>query len=370
VLDQSDEERARGVTIDVGTAFFSSSRHEVNVLDAPGHRDFVPNMIAGAARADVALLVVNAAPGEYESGLSGQTREHAVLARALGVARLIVAVNQMDAAGWSAARFEEVVGGLTPLLHQVGYRAPPPAFVPLAALSGANLAADTRPAELAWYAGGSLLEELDAIEPAARDSRVGTRLCLAHVARSGSTLTVGGTLQAGAVRAGQPLLLLPAREAVTVRSVSSRGAPVAEVVAGDHCELTLAAPEETLFAEGHVLCDPQRPAPVARIIEVQLRVLSPPAPLTRGEPFELYVHAASCCATLRRVVAAVDRRSGARLDAKPPRALGAQSLAFVQLDLERPVAVELYAQCRTLGRIILREGGRTVAVGVVTAIVA
>ena len=371
VMDQSEEERSRGVTVDVGTAHFATANRLVNVLDAPGHRDFVPNMITGAAQADLALLVINAAPGEYESGLSGQTREHVTLARSVGVAKLIVAVNQMDAASWSQARYEQVRHGLTPMLVQLGYREP--LFVPLSALAGENLAAGSLPpAGQEWYDGRALLDEIDAIEPAARPSVVGTRLAVADAFRTGGSLTLIGTVQAGTVEIGQRLLLLPAREVIVVKSLWSRGAPVAKganATAGDHVQVGVGASLDAsvVIGAGSVACDPQRPVPLARRIEVHLRALSGQL-LTKGAPLELHAHSACCAATLRRFIATVDKKGEAVASAKPPRALRPKEMAIVELDLDREVCLEREADCKQLGRVVVRAEGETVGAGLIRAI--
>ena len=152
-----------------------------------------------------------------------------------------------------------------------------------------------------------------------------------------------------------------------MKALHSRGAAVERVVAGDHCVATLTSADELMaIAAGNVLCDPLRPVALSRTLEVQLRTLAPRAPLTPGQPFELYVHSASCSATLKRIVAGVDRRTGARADGRPPRCLPAQSAAVVILELEHEIPVETHADCRALGRIVLRAGGESVAVGVIT----
>lgn len=377
VMDQSEEERARGVTVEVGTAFFSSGTREVNVLDAPGHRDFVPSMIGGASQADVALLVVNASKGEFESGLNGQTKEHIILARSLGVQRVLVAVNQMDSTGWSEERFEFIRSTLTPVLQQSGYRSPSPLFIPLSALAGENIALDTRPASgLEWYAGRSLLEEIDRVEPLHRASTVGTRLAVSDAFRqsvaSMGTLALSGTLQAGTLSLGQRLLLLPSQEIVTVKSLHSRGLGVGEATAGDHVEVGLTATSSSfdpnVVGTGSVLCDPLRPVALATRIEVQLRVLA--SHLTKGQPFELHSNGGGEVAcTLRKLIAAADHKTGERIpDSKPPRSLGPGTVAFVQLRLERPLPIEVHSDCRQLGRVVLRDAGETVAAGLVMAI--
>ena len=371
VMDQSEEERSRGVTVDVGVAHFATARREVNVLDAPGHRDFVPNMITGAAQADLALLVVNASAGEFESGLSGQTKEHITLARSLGVSRLLVGINQMDSTGWSQARYDEVVAGLAPLLKGLGYRQPPPAFVPLSALTGENLAPGSLPpAGSEWYKGKSLLDEIDEVEPARRASTVGTRLAVVDSYRTGSTVRMSGTLQAGTIQIGQKLLLLPARESVLVKSLASRGVALdaaASATAGDHVEVGVAIDDTVPVTAGMVLCDPARPVPRARRIEIQLRVISPRV-MMRGMPLEAYVHSASSAAMLRRFVAPVSKAGEVLTDKKPPRVLRQHEAAIVELDLEREIVLEREADCRHLGRVVLRSEGQTVAAGLVRAI--
>lgn len=382
VMDQSEEERTRGVTVDVGTAFFHSGSRAVNVLDAPGHRDFVPNMIGGAAQADLALLVINAKTGEFESGLSGQCKEHIVLARSLGISRLVIAVNQMDSVGWARERFESIAAGLAPILANVGYKTPPPPLVPVSALHGFNLIPNTRPsAGLDWYKGNSLLEEIDAVEPVHRASTVGTRFAASDVFKPATgalgTLTLAGTVQAGTITLGERLLLLPSQSEVVVKALQSRGQSVSSVTAGDHCEAGIvpaagaagAAFDPTAISAGSVLCDPLRPVAFATRLEVQLRTLG--AFLTKGQPFELYAHSASCAATLRKIVAAIDKKTGERLPEAPkPRRLLPGMAAIVQLDLDRPMAVEAAADCRHLGRVILRDSGKTVAAGLVLNVVA
>lgn len=180
VMDQDAEERARGVTIDVGCAFFRTARRLVNVLDAPGHKDFVPNMIGGAARADAALLVLNAATGAFEAGLCAQTREHLLLARSLGVSQLLVAVNQMDSVAWSQSRYDEIVAQIVAIAQQSGFGRQP-TCVPVSALAGLNLGPTCPPpAEVAsWVTGRSLLDAIDELQPQPHGSTAGLRLCVA-----------------------------------------------------------------------------------------------------------------------------------------------------------------------------------------------
>lgn len=160
VLDETGEERSRGITMDVGRSQFETDTKHVTLLDAPGHKDFIPNMISGAGQADVALLVVDATRGEFETGFDygGQTREHALLVRSLGVTQLAVAVNKLDMVSWSKDRFDEIVLKLKTFLKQAGFRENDVSFVPCSGLTGQNLVkAPTENALSSWYKGPCLL---------------------------------------------------------------------------------------------------------------------------------------------------------------------------------------------------------------------
>jgi elongation factor 1 alpha-like protein len=161
VLDETGEERNRGITMDVGRSQFETKTKHVTLLDAPGHKDFIPNMISGAGQADVALLVVDATRGEFETGFDfgGQTREHALLVRSLGVTQLAVAINKLDTVSWSKERFDEISQKLKTFLKQAGFREGDVTFVPCSGLTGQNLT--SKPTEnelLTWYSGPCLLE--------------------------------------------------------------------------------------------------------------------------------------------------------------------------------------------------------------------
>lgn len=214
------------------------------------------------------------------------------------------------------------------------------------------------------------LDEIDELEPRdLTESVVGTRLCVHdvfHGTRLGA-VAVSGTLQSGTLAPGQKLLLLPGAEQVTAKALQSRGAAVELAVAGDHVEVGLqGCAADTSIAQGSVLCDPLRAAPLARRVEVQLRVFGVQVPLTRGQPVEAYCHASSGSATLSKILAGLDEH-GQPTDAKP-RCLPANSSALVLLEFERPVCVQLHADCKPMGRLVLREAGATLAAGVITAI--
>jgi hypothetical protein len=197
-MDADEEERARGVTMDVGTSFFETKTKHVTLLDAPGHRDFIPKMIAGASQADVAVLVVPAVTGEFEAAFenSGQTKEHTLLVRSLGVTQLVVAVNKMDAVAWSKERFDGIVASLTSFLAQSGFRLKNLWFVPVSGMTGVNLQTrlDATHTEGAWYSGPTLVESIDQFAPPQRE--------ISEPFRMTESMSLGQTLS-GRVYAGR-----------------------------------------------------------------------------------------------------------------------------------------------------------------------
>eukprot|EP00003_Mantamonas_plastica_P011739 TRINITY_DN2156_c0_g1_i2.p1 TRINITY_DN2156_c0_g1~~TRINITY_DN2156_c0_g1_i2.p1 ORF type:complete len:483 (+),score=168.05 TRINITY_DN2156_c0_g1_i2:1019-2467(+) len=199
VMDNEDEERERGVTIDVGVRSFETDSKEITLLDAPGHRDFIPNMINGASQADVAILVVNAAEGEFESGFhdGGQTKEHAMLVRSLGVSDLVVAVNKMDIVDWSQERYLSIVAEVSEFLKSSGFKDEVD-FVPVSGFTGENLVANTADALKEWYDGPTLLERIDKFSPPLRPLDIPLRMPISDLYKgSGNTVVVIGRVESG-----------------------------------------------------------------------------------------------------------------------------------------------------------------------------
>lgn len=298
LLDARPEERERGVTVEVGTTRFETRRRRVGMLDAPGHRDFVPAMIAGAAQADAALLVVDGAPGGFEAGfrpaaggaIGGQTREHARLARALGIRQLALVCSKLDAVPGGAAarraRFEDVCAQVLPFLaDECGYRDVP--CVPVCAPAGDNLTAPGALGE--WWQGPTLEQVIDGFAPPPAElPALPLRVTVTEApgARSG-TAAVAGKVVAGALRAKGTVAIVPGAETATVRSVAVNGEPGragAVALAGDAAEISLGNLEETAhLAPGTVLCDPAWPVPLVSAFRARLLILDAPRPVLPGQ---------------------------------------------------------------------------------------
>jgi elongation factor 1 alpha-like protein len=380
MLDERPEERARGVTVDVAMTRFETPARSVTLLDAPGHRDFVPNMIAGAAQADAALLVVDGSPGGFESGFApaaagapqggGQTREHAQLARSLGVDQLAVVVTKLDTCQCSEARFLEVRAALEPFLLQCGFRAGAVRWLPAVGPTGDNLAAPPADPRLAaWHAGPTLVQAIDAFAPRRRAVHLPLRLPVADVLSRGAkgAVVVGGKLEGGALRPGSKVLVLPSREAGVVKSIEVDGAPAALARAGDTADVVLAGVDPGAVGPGSVLCHPDFPAPLAAKFRARVVVLDVAIPVLRGQQVTLHAHAAREAGHVSALLELLDARTGEVVRARPRCLLRGQA-AVVEVTPARAVCLEEYAACAALGRVALREGGRTIAVGVVTAV--
>lgn len=229
VLDETGEERDRGITMDIATNHFETEHKSFTLLDAPGHRDFIPNMISGTAQADAAILVVDASTNAFESGFDagGQTKEHAILARSLGVQQLIVAINKLDAADWSQERYKEIQAKLGAYLLQVGFRKNNLTFIPVSGLTGENLVKKSNAEHLtSWYKGASLLEQIDKFDPPTRllDKPLRMRVIDFFKGGIGNTggVSVAGNIESGTIQVGEQVVIVPGNEVGIVKSKLSR----------------------------------------------------------------------------------------------------------------------------------------------------
>ncbi|CAN9507416.1 unnamed protein product [Ophioblennius macclurei] len=371
VLDETGEERDRGVTMDVGMTKFETKSKVVTLMDAPGHKDFIPNMITGAAQADVAVLVVDASRGEFEAGFEagGQTREHALLVRSLGVTQLAVAVNKMDQVNWQQERFKEITSKLGHFLKQAGFKESDVFFVPTSGLSGENLATRSAVAELtSWYSGLSLLDQIDAFKSPQRSVDKPFRLCVSDVFKDqGSGFCVTGKIEAGYIQTGEKMLAMPPNETCTVKGICLHDEPLDWAAAGDHVSLTVTGMDIIKINVGCVFCDPKEPIRVCTRFRARVLLFNIEVPITQGFPVLLHYQTVSEPATIKKLISVLHKSSGEVLK-KKPKCLTKGMNAIVEIQTQRPVSLELYKDYKELGRFMLRYVGSTIAAGVVTEI--
>ncbi|XP_043857247.1 HBS1-like protein isoform X2 [Dromiciops gliroides] len=371
VLDETGEERERGVTMDVGMTKFETKTKVITLMDAPGHKDFIPNMITGAAQADVAVLVVDASRGEFEAGFEtgGQTREHGLLVRSLGVTQLAVAVNKMDQVNWQQERFQEIIGKLGHFLKQAGFKESDVAFIPTSGLSGENLITKSQSSELTkWYQGHCLLEQIDSFKPPQRSIEKPFRLCVSDVFKDqGSGFCVTGKIEAGYIQTGDRLLAMPPNETCTAKGIMLHDEPVDWAAAGDHVSLTLVGMDIIKINVGCIFCGPKEPIKACTRFRARILIFNIEIPITKGFPVLLHYQTVSEPATIRRLISVLHKSTG-EVTKKKPKLLTKGQNALVELQTQRPVALELYKDFKELGRFMLRYSGSTIAAGVVTEV--
>ncbi|XP_050951866.1 HBS1-like protein isoform X1 [Labeo rohita] len=371
VLDETGEERDRGVTMDVGMTKFETDSKVITLMDAPGHKDFIPNMITGAAQADVAVLVVDASRGEFEAGFEagGQTREHGLLVRSLGVTQLAVAVNKMDQVNWQQERFQEIISKLGHFLKQAGFKDSDVFYIPTSGLSGENLTTRSKVADLtAWYTGPCLLEQIDSFKPPQRSVEKPFRLCVSDVFKDqGSGFCVTGKIEAGFIQTGDKVLAMPPNETCTVKGITLHDEALDWAAAGDHVSLTVTGMDIIKINVGCIFCDPKEPIKACTRFRARILLFNIEVPVTQGFPILLHYQTVSEPATIRKLVSVLHKSSGEILK-KKPKCLSKGQNAVVEIQTQRPVALELYKDYKELGRFMLRYVGSTIAAGVVTEI--
>ncbi|KAK6148633.1 hypothetical protein DH2020_019545 [Rehmannia glutinosa] len=370
-LDESAEERERGITMNVGVAFFTSRKYHVVLLDSPGHRDFVPNMISGATQADAAIIVIDASMGSFEAGIDavgGQTREHAQLVRSFGVDQIIVVVNKMDVVEYSKERFDEVKQKLGTFLRSCGFKDSSILWIPASAMENQNLVANPSDARLSWFNGPSLLDAIDSLQLPDRYYTKPLLMPICDVIKSQSQGQVSacGKLESGAIRTGFKVLVMPSREIATARSLERDSQPCSMARAGDNVTVNLQGIEGNRVTAGGVICHPDYPVEVANHLELKILVLDVSTPIVMGSQLEFHIHHAKEAARVVKILCLLDPKTG-KPSKKSPRCLLAKQNAMVEVVLQGPVCVEEYSKCKSLGRVFLRASGRTVALGILTS---
>jgi elongation factor 1-alpha len=372
VLDKLKAERERGITIDIALWKFESPKFEFTVIDAPGHRDFIKNMITGTSQADVAILVVASGTGEFEAGIAkdGQTREHALLAFTLGVRQIIVAVNKMDdkSVKYSQARFDEIVSEMSTYLANVGYKPKKIKFIPISGWSGDNMI--TKSENTPWYKGPCLLEALDGIKPPKRATDKPLRLPLQDVYKIGGIGTVPvGRVETGVLKPGMVVVFAPPMISTEVKSVEMHHESIPEAQPGDNVGFNVKNVSVKDIKRGNVCSDTKNdPAKGAASFKAQVIVLNHPGEIRAGYAPVLDCHTAHIACKFDTIECRMDRRSGTVLE-ENPKFVKTGDAAIVNLKPSKPMCVEAFTDYAPLGRFAVRDMRQTVAVGVIKEVV-
>jgi elongation factor 1-alpha len=371
VLDKLKAERERGITIDIALWKFETKKYYFTIIDAPGHRDFIKNMITGTSQADAAILIVASGTGEFESGISkeGQTREHALLAFTLGVKQMIVAVNKMDdkSVKYGEARFMEIQNEVSAFLKKVGYNPKKVPFVPVSGWVGDNML--ERSANMPWWKGPTLLEALDSLEEPSRPVDKPLRLPLQDVYKIGGIGTVPvGRVETGKIKAGMTVCFAPSGVTTEVKSVEMHHEALVEACPGDNVGFNVKNVSVKDIRRGNVASDTKNdPAKACESFSAQVIILNHPGQIAAGYCPVLDCHTAHIACKFAELTKKIDRRSGKELEANP-KFVKTGDAAIVTLIPQKPMCVESFTEYPPLGRFAVRDMRQTVAVGVIKGV--
>jgi len=370
VLDRLKEERERGLTIDLCYMKFETSKYFFTLIDAPGHRDFIKNMITGASQADCAILVVSAKQGEYEAGIGpqGQTREHAFLLKTLGVNQLLVVINKMDdpSVNWSQARFNEVKSGIERLLRLVGYDVSKIPIIPVSAWTGDNLV--KRSDKMPWYKGPTLFEALDYFEVPPKPIDKPLRIPVQDVYSISGVGTVPvGRVETGVLKEGDRVIFAPSGKIGEVRSIETHHVRIKEALPGDNIGFNVRGLSRTDIRRGDVAGPLDNPPTVVSEFIGQIVVVYHPTAIAAGYTPVLHIHTATVPVKFVELIAKINPRTGEVIE-DHPSFLRTGDIALVRLQPLKPVVAELYSEFPQLGRFAIRDMGMTIAAGIVKEI--
>jgi len=390
VMDKLKAERERGITIDIALWKFETPRYMVTVIDAPGHRDFVKNMITGTSQADLAILIIASEEGGFESGISadGQTREHALLAYTLGVKQMIIACNKMDATTppYSEKRFNEIKEELNRVVKKVGYNPAAIPFVPISGFQGDNMIEPT--ANMAWFKGAefarppakkggepqkmkvnTLIEAIDAMEPPKRPTDLPLRLPLQDVYKIGGIGTVPvGRVETGIIKPGMNVVFAPPMVSTEVKSVEMHHTQMPEAVPGDNVGFNIKNVSVKDIRRGNVCGDSKKEPPRgAKNFTAQVIVMNHPGEIKAGYSPVLDCHTAHIACKFAEIKVKMDRRSG-KVKEENPKSIKKGDAAMVVMEPSKPMCVETFKEFPPLGRFAVRDMKQTVAVGVIKGV--
>jgi len=383
VLDKLKAERERGITIDIALWKFETDKFYVTIIDAPGHRDFIKNMITGTSQADCGVLIVAAGTGEFEAGISkdGQTREHALLAYTLGVKQLIVAVNKMDNTDppYSEKRFGEIQKEIGAYIKKIGYNPKAVAFVPISGFHGDNMLEPST--NMPWYkgwaverkegnaSGKTLSEALDSILPPSRPTDKPLRLPLQDVYKIGGIGTVPvGRVETGVIKPGMVVNFAPCNLTTEVKSVEMHHTALPEANPGDNVGFNVKNVSIKDIKRGYVCSDSKnKPAAATESFKAQVIVLNHPGQISNGYSPVLDCHTAHIACKFQEIYEKIDRRSGKKLE-ELPKSVKSGDACIVELLPSKPMCVESFSDFPPLGRFAVRDMRQTVAVGVIKSV--
>ncbi len=358
VMDRFKEERERGVTIDLAHRKFETDKYYFTLIDAPGHRDFVKNMITGTSQADAAMLVVSARDGD---GVMAQTREHAFLSRTLGVQQIIILINKMDATQppYSQERYEAVKKDVEKLLGSIGYKNVP--IIPISGYKGDNILKKSE--NLKWYSGPTLLQALDELKTPEKPTNKALRIPVQDVYSITGIGTVPvGRVETGVVKVGDKVIFLPADKQGEVKTIEMHKEKMPSAEPGDNIGFNVRGIAKNDIKRGDVCGPVSSPPTVAKSFTAQIVVLNHPSVIAPGYKPVFHVHTTQIACRFDEIVKTLNPKDGTTLKEKPDF-IKTGDIAIVKIVPDRPFVIEKVSEFPQLGRFAIRDMGQTVAAG-------
>ena len=361
LMDELKEERERGVTIELSHKKFHTQKYEYTIIDAPGHRDFVKNMITGASQADVGILVVSG-----KDGIQEQTKEHVFLCKTLGVNQLAVAINKMDAVNYNEAKFTEVKNEVTKLLKNYQNKVEEINFIPVSALKGDNIV--TKSGNMLWYKGPTILEQFDLFKQPEKPINLPLRLPIQDVYNiQGIGVVPVGRVETGVMKVGDKVIIVPAREGngVTgeVKTIEMHHETLSKAEPGDNVGFNVRGIAKKDILRGDVLGHIDNVPTVAKEFTAQIVVLNHPSVLTVGYTPVFHIHTAQVACQFTELVKKINPATGATIQEHPDMLKNGEA-AIVKIKPTKPLVIEKHADIPHMARFAIRDAGNTVAAGI------
>jgi len=363
VMDNLKEERERGLTIDVAHRRFDTKSYYFTIVDCPGHRDFIKNMITGASQADAAVLVVDVKDRAENNELMPQTKEHAILSWTLGINQLIVAINKMDAVNYDKAKYEETKDLVSTMLKRLGFKLNTIKFLPISGFKGDNVA--KRGDNLSWFDGQTLLQMFDNLKQPEKPTKLPLRIPVQDVYTITGVGTVPvGRVETGVVKKGDKVIFNPEGNVGEVKSIEMHHEEIDEAIPGDNIGWNVRGIGKSDIRRGDVCGPVDNPPSVVDEFTAQIIVLQHPGVITAGYTPVFHCHTAQVACTIMELKKTLDPSTGG-VKQENPDFIKPGEAAIILVKPTRPMVIENFKEIPQLGRFAIRDMGTTIAAGMV-----
>ena len=369
--DEAIEERERGVTIDIAFKPFSTKTKNIMALDAPGHQDFIPSMLAGTSAADSALLVIDSGINAFSAGFykDGQTREHALLAKTLGITQLIVAINKLELFDWNKERYDEIVETLEKfLIDELGFDKKNIKFIPVSGLTGDNLNKPISSNNAKWYKGPTLVELIDNLEPPQRAIDAPVRFIINDIPKNQKNLVIYGKLESGIIIENTDYLIMPSGTKLKIKSIDVNKKKLKFITPGQQAEISFNAnkntKEEIVVEPGNVLSSEKYPIPCIKKFKAHIKTYDIKTPISLGQKMMFYLQGQKVQISIKKIERIFNE--GSKVSKNNTRFIPKNFYADIIIESEDKICAELYVLNKKLSIFALRVGGETVAMGYIT----